>query len=695
VDTNESPIRWPAAHSGLAGLVRLEVDPDAPVRITGLGGAAGGTGGTPLVRAAAFGTDASREPYDLGARLRPVAGDAVQTGTDGSLRIIQHDDESGIRVTTRLQVSGGSIRAVAEATNDGTAAVRVGALSSLRVFIQRPEPGRELRPYRVYTADNTWCEEFRWQEFTLAQVGIVDGGHGITSSQHQTRVSRVETGSRSTEQYLPMGAVANADTGEAWAWQVESNAAWHWDLGDSGPGFVLDLGGPDHDRGEWEVVLAPGESFRTLPVAVAFSATGLDHAFGLLTGHRRAIRRPNADNDRLPVIFNDYMNCLNGDPTTEKLLPLIDAAAAVGSEYFVIDAGWYSDDAGWWDTVGAWEASTTRFPGGLGEVIDRIRERGMVPGLWVEPEVMGIESPAVKELPAEAYFQRDGEPQALNGRYQLDFRHPAVVSRMDAVVDRLIADFGVGYFKFDYNITAEHGNEVGGSSSGAALLDHNRAYSAWLDGIFARHPDLVIENCSSGGTRADYSQLSRMSLLSTSDQQDPVRYATIAAAAPTAVTPEQGAVWAYPQPEYDAELNALTLVNAMLGRVHLSGRIDRMDAEQLADVRTALATYKGIRASIARSVPRWPLGLPGWYDDWTALALVDGDHTLLSVWRRGGAERVELPLPWLSGGETSVGVAFPQTLTTEFEWDAETGILAVELPAAPAARLIRVGRVTG
>ena len=61
------------------------------------------------------------------------------------------------------------------------------------------------------------------------------------------------------------------------------------------------------------------------------------------------------------------MNCLMGDPTTEKLLPLIDAAAEAGAEYFVIDAGWYDDEnGGWWDSVGAWEPAASRFPGSAG-----------------------------------------------------------------------------------------------------------------------------------------------------------------------------------------------------------------------------------------------------------------------------------------------------------------------------------------
>lgn len=43
-----------------------------------------------------------------------------------------------------------------------------------------------------------------------------------------------------------------------------------------------------------------------------------DKAMGELTKYRRKIRRRNKDNQRLAVIFNDYMNCLWGDPTAEK-----------------------------------------------------------------------------------------------------------------------------------------------------------------------------------------------------------------------------------------------------------------------------------------------------------------------------------------------------------------------------------------
>ena len=115
----------------------------------------------------------------------------------------------------------------------------------------------------------------------------------------------------------------------------------------------------------------------------------------------------------------------------------------------------------------------------------------------------------------------------------------------------------------------------------------------WLDAALDRHPGLVIENCSSGGMRTDYALLARLQVQSTSDQQDFLRYPPIAAAAPAAMTPEQAAIWAYPQPEFTDDENAFTLCGAMLGRVHLSGHLDRMSRSAARPGRRSGAGIQG------------------------------------------------------------------------------------------------------
>ena len=231
-----------------------------------------------------------------------------------------------------------------------------------------------------------------------------------------------------------MGYLENTQCGTSLLWQIEANASWSWEISDLAGHLYLQLSTASHQEGHWYKRLNKGEGFCSDPVAIAAVPGTMEEAVGALTRYRRVIRRANEDNEALPVIFNDYMNCLMGDPTTQQELPLIRAAAEAGCEYYVIDAGWYSDGP-WWDGVGEWFPAPGRFPGGLKALLDEIRHHGMVPGLWLEIEVMGIHCPLAAAAPKDWFFCRHGKPVIDHDRYQLDFRHPDVRAHADAVVD--------------------------------------------------------------------------------------------------------------------------------------------------------------------------------------------------------------------------------------------------------------------
>lgn len=492
--------------------------------------------------------------------------------------------------------------------------------------------------------------------------------------------------------HLPLGALTDRD-GNAWLWQIESSAGWRFETGEREGAAYVALFGPDDAHHQWHQLLAPGQEFLTVPAVLVRAETGgLDAAFGTLTDYRRGIRRDHPDRRALPVIYNDYMNTLMGDPTTERLLPLIEAAASAGAEVFVIDAGWYDDDAqGWWDSVGAWEPAPNRFPGGIQEVLDAITKHGMTPGLWLEPEVVGVRSPLAHTLPPEAFFRRGGLRVTEHGRHHLDLRHPAARAHLDEVVDRLVGEWGVGYLKLDYNINIGPGTENGTESAGAGLLGHHRAHLDWLTGLLDRHPGLVLENCGSGGLRMDYAQLAVAQLQSTSDQQDPLRYPPIAAASGTAVVPEQAAIWAYPQPDQSLDAIAFTLAAPLLGRVHLSGFLNLMNDEQFDLVRSAVSVYKDVRTEIGAAHPFWPLGLPGWEDEWIAQGLRGTQATYVTVWRRGSDDTGRtLTVPHLRGASTHATVLYPGTADAGVQWDAAEGRLTVSLPRADTAVLVRL-----
>lgn len=630
-------------------------------------------------------------------RTEPARGD----GAWSVLEIEQVDDVSALRVVTTLRSheSVAGLQAWSTVTNESPRTVRLRALTSVVVG---SFPAGDLTDVEIHQAATDWLGESRWTTQRVRSQPVVDLSR--VHHEHDPRGAHRVTGlgAWSTGESLPTGVLVDTVTGTAWGWQVEHNGPWHWQVGERADGLYLATTGPTDDEHQWSRDLVPGESFASARASFVVSGDGVHGAFAELTHQRRALRRPHLDVRTLPVVYNDYMNTLMGDPTTEKLLPLVEAAASVGADYFCIDAGWYADESDWWDGVGEWQPSAARFSGGLDAVLEHVRANGMEPGLWLEPEVVGVRSPLADAYPADAFMQRGGERLTEHQRHHLDYSSAAVRAYMDERVDALVNDHGVRYFKLDYNITPGPGTDGAAdgapapASPGDGLLRHNRAYLDWLRGVLDRHPDLVLESCASGAMRMDHAMLSELQLQSTSDQQDLLRYPPIAAAAPASLLPEQAASWAYPQPEMTDEEMTFTLATGVLGRLYLSGFLDRMSDAQRATVRSAVTAHKAVRHDLARSVPVWPLGLPAWTDPAVCLALQAPDATFVTLWRRPGADQdVDLPLPGLVGRDAEIVPVFPADLGGwSLTWDAAAGAVRTSVPGeavdTPAARVFKI-----
>ncbi|MFC6159510.1 alpha-amylase family protein [Kribbella jiaozuonensis] len=200
----------------------------------------------------------------------------------------------------------------------------------------------------------------------------------------------------------------------------------------------------------------------------------------------------------------------------------------------------------------------------------------------------------------------------------------------------------------------------------------------------ARHPELLIENCASGAMRMDYAMLSRLHLQSTSDQQNPLLYATISAAAPAAVLPEQAGHWAYPISGTTREEFTLALVNGVLGRLYLSGHLNQMTAAELELVRSALAAHRDLLRELDSLVPIWPLGLPEWDDEWVVLGLTGPESTYLALWHRsaGPAEVT------IAGPPGDIRPVFPAEADGwSYTWEGDKLTVRTDV-AEPSARVI-------
>ncbi len=390
-----------------------------------------------------------------GVRLEYAGKRETSTATGKRFTIHQADPVLGLEVESIYETFANLpvVRRSTSVTNHGHLDAGIEYLSSAMLY-NLASPRRFEQELLIHFAQNTWQAEGQWRTVKPSRAGFIDNGNFTLSPAAFDSI-----GTWSTQRFLPMAVVENTKLGVAWFWQIEHNGSWHWELANSGDKAIYAyIGGPDEIHGHAWKNLKPGETYTSVPVAVGCVRGGFEEAVDALTQYRRtACLHPRADTRSLPVIFNDYMNCLEGDPTTAKELPLIEAAAAVGCEYFVIDAGWYAElHEDWWGSVGAWQPSKTRFPGGLQEVLERIRTKGMVPGLWLEPEVIGINSP-LKDKPDAWFFQRHGKRIIDHTRYLLDFRNPEVRAYLSGVVDRMVDEYKVGYIKMDYNVDGLEG----------------------------------------------------------------------------------------------------------------------------------------------------------------------------------------------------------------------------------------------
>jgi alpha-galactosidase len=238
---------------------------------------------------------------------------------------------------------------------------------------------------------------------------------------------------------------------------------------------------------------------------VAFTATGEDLDDGANQLHRyqrRYVVPRTKSNDPLLVQFNSWYP-FPGKPQVDDMKRCADVAARLGAEAFVMDAGWFSSKD-WSRELGDWMPNSQEFPHGIQELAQYVRSKGMKFGMWVEIENLGVDSAMFKAHP-DWCLTYNGNPLLVDERYHLNFAKPEVRQWARSVIDRLVGDYGIEWLKIDYNIDIGERFDPPhlAERRGHVLYDHLSSYYGWLDDLRAAHPQLVIENCSSGGTRFD------------------------------------------------------------------------------------------------------------------------------------------------------------------------------------------------
>ena len=441
---------------------------------------------------------------------------------------------------------------------------------------------RGIRADKLHRILSFWSAEGRLLTTDLTELNMEHAWNNMAY-----RIEKFgNVGSMPVRKYFPFVALEDSESHTFFAVQLYTPASWQIELTVRGDDGVTLAGGiADRDFGQWTKCLKPGESFEA-PKAVAAVGTSLEDVCDKLVKAQHPDISP--VDDSMGIAFNEYCTTW-GNPTIDSLKTLADKIADKGIQYLVMDSGWYSDCGNWWEYRGDWSVNRKRFPGGLKELTDYIRERGMIPGIWFEFEVAAPKSGLYDGT--EHFVMKDGVPLTIGGARFWDMHDEYVRDFLRENVIRRLKDDGFGYIKIDYNDTMGMGCD-GPDGPGENLRQKVLATQDFFKELKREIPDLVIENCSSGGHRLEPSFMELASQASFSDAHEIVSLPIIAANLHRVVRPEQTQIWAVLRAKDDDARITYSMCATLLGRMGLSGDIYDLNEAQWKLVDAGMAFYR-------------------------------------------------------------------------------------------------------
>lgn len=314
-------------------------------------------------------------------------------------------------------------------------------------------------------------------------------------------------GGRSSNRDLPFYLVHNEDhsagifVGIGWTGQWSSTISSDYDTTLT-PNAGLHLhGGIPGIR----IALEPGEEITGPSILIGSYQGPLANGSNQLRRLIQDCYTPKLDGKKFGVIATYDAWWDIGEKYDEALLlPVVDAAAAVGEEYFLLDAAWYigsNGPEGFSGGVGNWDqVDAKKFPSGLAHFADYVRTRGLQFGLWFEPERVHRDSLLAKQHPDWVIWLEDDNKYGL-----LDYGRVEAQEWVQNMMDRYITQLQIRYIRHDFNIDplAYWDAHDSPNRRGISQIRHIEGFYKVMDWLRERHPATVLECCASGGRRID------------------------------------------------------------------------------------------------------------------------------------------------------------------------------------------------
>jgi len=450
----------------------------------------------------------------------------------------------------------------------------------------------QLDAYRIRSV---WSQEGRLEITPIEDLQLEPAW-----DPHAVRCEKFgQAGSMPVNKFFPFLAVLDKTNHVFWGAQIAHNASWQIEMYRKDNGLAISGGLADRDFGHWLKRIDEGESFRTPTAILSVCRT---NSIDILTKRLTDAGQDSADaapaiEQELPIVFNEYCTTW-GCPSHENIKGILEKIKDKGFTYFVIDCGWYKEkDVPWDISMGDYEVSDDLFPEGLKKTVEAIRDTGLIPGVWFEIENVGSASRAYQM--EEHLLQKDGKTLTSYFRRFWDMRDPWVESYLTEKVIGTLQKYGFGYMKIDYNETIGIGCD-GAESLGEGLRQNMAASAEFYEKVKREVPQIVLENCASGGHRLEPGLMGQMSMASFSDAHECEEIPVIAANLHRVILPRQSQIWAVIRKTDSLKRIAYSLTNTFLGRMCISGDVTELSAEQWDVIEGSIAFYKRISPIIKK-----------------------------------------------------------------------------------------------
>lgn len=272
--------------------------------------------------------------------------------------------------------------------------------------------------------------------------------------------------------------------------------------------------------------LHPGEEIRTPSILMLFWSGG-----DRWRGHNQLRRiimdhyapRPGGQEAVPPTAASPHAIISFEGSTEANMRQVIDSIAAhnLPIDTYWIDAGWYTNYGSWADGVGNWDPDPVRYPNGMKPVADDAHSHGYKFLLWFEPErVMPntwlynnhpdwLLSPS--NLPGDVAYQ--GSWRLLN------FGNPSALAWAKSKFSGMIAGVGIDIYRQDFNQSPLFfwRNGEAADRKGMNEIKYVMGMYDYLDTLRSQNPNLLIDDCASGGRRIDIEMMRRAVVLTPSD----------------------------------------------------------------------------------------------------------------------------------------------------------------------------------